>query len=88
MRNILAAAAAFGLATAPVAAQAGTRANDIVPASVSVERDAQPITGASSMGDRESIIPTAFLVGMIAIAVVFALEILDDDDDDDAISDG
>lgn len=82
MRNIMAAAAAFSMAVAPVAAQAGTRANDIVPASASIARDAQPVTGASSIGEGESAIAYAILAGIIAIAVVFAITILDDDEDD------
>jgi len=86
MRTMIAAAAALCMVTAPIAAQAGTRANEVVPAAVTIERNAQPVTGASAMSG-ETAIPTVILIGIIAATVWFALEVFDDDEFD-GVSDG
>lgn len=79
MRNLIAAASALGLAVAPVAANAGTRANDVVPAAATIDRDIAPVTESSEMGG------SAIIIAILAAAAVIAgiLAAIDDDDGDD-----
>lgn len=85
MRNLIAAASALGLAVAPVAANAGTRANDVVPAAASIDRDIAPVTG-SNMGDDSD--GSAVVIAILALAAVIAGILAATSDDDDNISDG
>ena len=81
MRTLIAAASALGLVLAPVAASAGTRANDVVPAAAKIDRDTAAVTDASQMGG------TAVVVAIIAVVAVI-LGILAATDDGDGVSDG
>ncbi len=81
MRTLIAAASALGLVIAPVAASAGTRANDVVPAAAKIDRDTAAVTDASQMGG------TALIVALIAIAAVIA-GILAATSDGNGVSDG
>ncbi len=82
MRSLLAAASAFSLAIAPIAASAGTRANDVVPAAAKIERDSASVTDASGLAGSGS---TAFI---IALFVALAAIVLVIDGGDDGVSDG
>ena len=83
-KNVLASAAAIGLAVAPVAAQAGTRAASSLP---TLE------TGSVSLGERttakvkkdENLQGSGLIIGVIALAAGIAgiVAAADDDDDDE-----
>ncbi|TMM46733.1 hypothetical protein [Qipengyuania marisflavi] len=80
MRNVLSAAAALGLMVAPVAAQAGTRANDVVPAAAKVQRAVQTVDSESELAGG-----SAILIAILALAAVIAgVIIIADDDDNDS----
>lgn len=81
MRKLIAAASALGLAVAPVAANAGTRANDVVPAAAKIDRNIAPVTESSEMGG------SAIIVAILALAAVIA-GIIAATSDDDNLSDG
>lgn len=82
MRKILAAASAFSLAVAPIAASAGTRANDVVPAAAKIERDSATLTDASGLAGSGS---TAWIIAIFVAIVAVALVV---DGGDDGVSDG
>ncbi len=71
IRNLLLAASAVSLATAPIAATA----TDIV-------RSAEPVTGESNVMSMDA----RFLIGAILAAGLVIWIIADDDDDDDPVS--
>lgn len=80
MRNLIAASAAFGLALSPIAANAGTRAGDVVPAAAKIERDTASIADKSELGGSAVLIALAAIAAVIAAIAMLA--------DDDGISDG
>ena len=82
MRKILAAASAFSLAVTPIAASAGTRANDVVPAAAKIDRDSATLTDASGLAGSGS---TAWIIAVFVAIVAVALVI---DGGDDGLSDG
>ena len=81
LNRTLASLAALGLAMAPIAAQAGTRAGD---AGVSLDRMGASVAGAEAFAnDDEDGVPLGLLLGG-AILVVVLLIILGDADEDNA----
>lgn len=81
MTKIFAATAALGMALAPVAASAGTRAADVVPATYTVDRASADAENTAELGGSSLVI-----AALAAIAVIVGIIIAVDDDDN--VSDG
>lgn len=77
MRKFVGALSALGLLAAPVAASAGTRAGDVVPAAAKVQRSVQGVERAN-----EAVGGSAIIIAIIAIAAVIAGIIAATDDND------
>lgn len=70
MKNILAAAAAAGLAFAPIAAQAGTRAADsaVSLSALSIDRSSAAIGASEGLDDDDDDVTLLLLLGFAAVA--------------------
>lgn len=81
MKKIVGALTAIGLVAAPVAASAGTRANDVVPAAAKVQRSVEGVDQVNEIRG------SAVIVAILALAAVIAgLIFAFDDNDDDSVS--
>ncbi len=83
MRNVIGAISALSLMAVPVAATAGTRANDVVPAAAKIDR-ATP--SAEKKANRAVGGALPIIIAVIAVGVGIA--IIASDDDDDGLTDG
>ena len=83
MRNIVGALAALSLLAVPVAATAGTRASDIVPAAAKADR-ASPAAKKKALEAVGG--PLPIIIGVVTIAT--AIAIIASDDDDSGLTDG
>jgi len=83
MRNVIGALAALSLMAVPVAATAGTRANDVVPAAAKIDR-ATPSAKKKAVRGVGGALP--IIIAVIAVGVGIA--IIASDDDDDGLTDG
>jgi hypothetical protein len=82
MRNIVGALTALSLMAVPVAATAGTRASDVVPAAAKADR----ATPAAKKKALDAVGALPIIIGVVTIAT--AVVIITSDDDDDGLTDG
>ncbi len=85
MSRLMVTAAAAGMAFAPVAAQANTRAGDSAPVytAQSSETSAQPGTNRNADGENIAGVPALIGALLAAAAAAGVIVIVADDDDDD-----
>ena len=78
MRNVIGAITALGLMAVPVAATAGTRASDVVPAAASIDRAAP----AASKKSKKLVGALPIIIGVIAVGTGIAIIASDDEGSD------
>lgn len=74
LKNILAATAAAGLAFAPIAAQANTRASDAGVSLASIDRAGAPVVNAEELGGEFPVALIIALFGGAALALILAVQ--------------
>jgi hypothetical protein len=82
MRNVISAITALGLVALPVAASAGTRASDVVPAAAKVDR------ASPEAGKKKKKMGEAGVGGIIAGGTVLGTILIVSQEDDAPLTDG
>jgi|GEM_PF-2871981 len=83
MRKLVGALSALSLMVVPVAASAGTRANDVVPAAAKIDRASPSVQKNAKKAVGSGLaIAAGFVIALGTILIIVS------DEDDDGISDG
>ena len=83
MRNVIGAISALSLMAVPVAATAGTRASDVVPAAAKIDRASPTVKKKASEG-----VGGALPIIIAVIAVGVGIAIIASDDNNDGLTEG